>query len=170
MGRVGPGEGHSEQRPPLGGRRRRISLCLVPGEESAVAQRGPGQERFFDFASLAQNDESDSGARMAQIPKQIFGYEVLVPDFIELEKGYGAKGFAMIGVALVSRDDAASFAKEEGMNYPVLIDDGKVSGSYGPVRSIPTTFVLGKDGKIVKMYIGFRPKDAFEKDIKELLK
>ena len=52
----------------------------------------------------------------------------------------------------------------------MLVDDGKVSALYGPVRSIPTTFVVDKDMKIVKMYIGARSKDEFEKDIKELLK
>jgi cytochrome c biogenesis protein CcmG/thiol:disulfide interchange protein DsbE len=93
-----------------------------------------------------------------------------VPDFIALEKEYGPKGFAMVGVALVSLEEAKEFAGKEGINYPVLIDDGKVSGVYGPIRSIPTTFIIDKDMKIVKMYIGFRPKEAFEKDIKELLK
>ena len=57
-----------------------------------------------------------------------------------------------------------------GINYPVLIDDGKVSVTYGPVRSIPTTFVINKDGKVVNMYIGGRDKETFEKDIKEMVK
>ena len=93
-----------------------------------------------------------------------------VPDFIELEKAYGDKGFAMIGVALVSAQEAKDFAGKVGINYPVLVDNEKASNLYGPIRSIPTTFVLDKDGKIVKMYIGYRPKDVFENDIKELLK
>lgn len=93
-----------------------------------------------------------------------------VPDFVELEKIYSDKGFAMVGVALVKSADARKFAHEFGVNYPILIDDGKVSNLYGPIRSIPTTVVIDKNGNIVKMYIGFRPKDAFENDIKELLK
>lgn len=93
-----------------------------------------------------------------------------IPDFIDLEKSYGGKGFSMIGVALVSAAEAKEFADKMGINYPVLIDDGKVSNLYGPIRSIPTTFILDKAGKIVKLYIGFRPKEVFEADIKELLK
>ena len=57
-----------------------------------------------------------------------------------------------------------------GLNYPLFVDDGKVSLEYGPVRSIPTTFVIGKDMKVAKMYIGGRNKATFESDIKELLK
>ena len=93
-----------------------------------------------------------------------------VPDFITLEKAYGDEGFAMIGVALAKLGDAKKFAGEFGINYPILIDDGKVSNLYGPIRSIPTAFIIDKSGNIGKMYIGFRPKEAFESDIKELLK
>ena len=92
-----------------------------------------------------------------------------VPDFIELEKQYGSQGFSMIGVALVDRNAAKAFSDKMGINYPILIDDGNVSAVYGPIRSIPTTFVIDKEGKIRKVYIGYRPKDVFEKDIKELL-
>ena len=93
-----------------------------------------------------------------------------VPDFIALESAYGAKGFAMIGVAVVSKEDAKKFAEEAKINYPVLVDDGKVSETYGPVRSIPTTFVIDKTGKIVKKYIGLKPKETFEADIQALLR
>ena len=93
-----------------------------------------------------------------------------VPDFVELQKSYGDKEFAMIGIALVKAADARAFADKMNMNYPVLVDDGKVSNLYGPIRSIPTTFVLDKNGNIVKMYIGYRAKSAFEADIKELMK
>jgi len=93
-----------------------------------------------------------------------------IPDFIALEKEHGSKGFAMVGVALVSLGEAKEFAQKTGINYPVLIDDEKVSMTYGPVRAIPTTFVLDKDLTIKKLYVGYRPKEVFEADVKELLK
>ena len=93
-----------------------------------------------------------------------------VPDFIELQKAYGDKGFAMVGVSLVGPQESRDFANQAGINYPVLIDDGKASAAYGPIRSIPTTFLIGRDSRIAKVYIGYRPKDVFENDIKELLK
>lgn len=92
-----------------------------------------------------------------------------VPDFVELQKTYGAKGFSVVGIALVNLEDAAAFADKNGINYPVLIDDGKVSNAYGPIRAIPATFVIGKDFKVAKVYIGARSKDVFENDVKGLL-
>ena len=93
-----------------------------------------------------------------------------IPDFIELENSYKNKGFSVIGVALVSMKDAKNFADKVGINYPVLIDDGKASNAYGSIRAIPATFVIDKSGRIARKYIGARSKDVFEADIKELLK
>ncbi len=93
-----------------------------------------------------------------------------IPDFIALQDAYGDKGLAMVGVAMVSREEAKEFAGQMGINYPVLVDDGKVSVTYGPVRAIPTTLVIDRNFKVAKVYIGYRAKDVFENDIKELLK
>ncbi len=93
-----------------------------------------------------------------------------VPDFIKLQDTYGAQGFSMVGVSLVSLQESKDFAGKAGINYPVVVDDGKASAAYGPIRSIPTTFVIAKDGRVAKKYIGYRPKDVFENDIKELIK
>ena len=92
-----------------------------------------------------------------------------VPDFIAIAKEHGSEDFAMVGIAVEDVNAAKSFAGKMGINYPVLIDDGKVSAVYGPIRSIPTTFVIGKSGNIAKIYIGYREKAVFESDIKELL-
>lgn len=93
-----------------------------------------------------------------------------IPDFIDLQKQYGDKGFTMIGVSLVDAQDSKSFASRMGINYPVLVDDGKVSMLYGPIRSIPTTFIIDKNFKIVKKYIGLRSREEFEADVQELVK
>lgn len=93
-----------------------------------------------------------------------------IPDFIDLQNEYSDKGFTMIGVSLSKMGDSKAFAQGLGINYPVLIDDGYASAVYGPIRSVPTTFIIGKDFKIVKKYIGYRPKEVFEADIRELLK
>lgn len=93
-----------------------------------------------------------------------------IPDFIELQKAYGQRGFTFIGVSLVDEKESRDYAAQVGINYPILVDDGKASDIYGPVRSIPTTYVIGKDFKIVKKYIGARSKEEFEAQIKEIIK
>jgi len=62
-----------------------------------------------------------------------------------------------------------SFAEENGINYTLLIGNDDITDLYGGIMSIPTTFVIDRDGGIRKRYIGYKGKEVFEKDIKELL-
>ncbi len=92
-----------------------------------------------------------------------------IPDFVELQRQYGDRGFVMIGVSLSSLEDLRPFAEKLGINYIVLIADRHATTAYGPIRSIPMTYIIGKDFKIAEKYIGSRPKEVFENDIIEQL-
>lgn len=92
-----------------------------------------------------------------------------IPDFIKLQSEYGSKGLEIVGIALDQPDKVRAFARENGMNYPVLLGSDEIAAQYGGVESIPTTFVIDKSGKIVTKFEGFRSKETFESLIKKLL-
>lgn len=93
-----------------------------------------------------------------------------IPDFIRLESEHGAEGLAIIGVSNERVSDVRGFAEMQGINYTLLVDPGqKAFGPYGPIRAIPTTFIIDRDFNVNKKYVGARPGYVFETDIKELL-
>lgn len=94
-----------------------------------------------------------------------------IPHFIDLQKIYGEKGLQIVGVSLDQggKKDVAPFAKAKGINYDMLIGTNEAAMAYGGVKGIPTTFVLTQDGKIYKKYVGVRPRETFESDVKALL-
>jgi len=94
-----------------------------------------------------------------------------IPDFVELQKEWADQGLQIIGITLsrTRLEVLKSFAKTHKINYPVLLGDEVILRKYGPIRGIPTTFVIDKEGKIYKKYIGYRKKKIFEEDIKKLL-
>ena len=94
-----------------------------------------------------------------------------IPDFVELQKEYGDKGLIILGISLDQNPKQAlpKFIKKYKVNYPILLTDGKVDKSYGGVTGIPTTFIINRKGEIYKRYVGFRPKNVFEEDIRSLL-
>lgn len=148
---------------------------LAIGSSGCTAQDIGDKAPDFTLQDISGNDVSLSQYQGRAVLLNFFASwcppcRQEVPDFIELERSYKDKGFSVIGVALESLKDAKGFADRVGINYPVLIDDGKASDAYGPIRAIPTTFVIDKSGKIVRKYIGARNKETFESDIKELLK
>jgi len=94
-----------------------------------------------------------------------------IPYFIELLDEYGDKGLAVIGVSLDEggQSKVRDFVKDMGINYPVLMNDGLVDKQFGPIRSIPATFIIDKKGNIISQIVGSRPKAVFETAVKPLL-
>ncbi|MBC7542371.1 MAG: TlpA family protein disulfide reductase [Candidatus Sericytochromatia bacterium] len=95
-----------------------------------------------------------------------------IPDFVSLQKQYGAKGLQIVGIALDQEgaDVVKPFAKENHINYPIALDTkSSVPALYGGVRGIPTTFVIDRKGNIVKKFVGAESRAKFEAEIKALL-
>jgi peroxiredoxin len=96
---------------------------------------------------------------------------VEMPWFVELQNQYGAQGLQIVGVAMddSSKSDIAKFAKDMGVNYPVLIGKEAVGDAYGGVPALPESFFIGRDGKIVDRIIGLKSKSDIEDAIKKAL-
>ncbi|MBU3724776.1 MAG: TlpA family protein disulfide reductase [Burkholderiaceae bacterium] len=80
-----------------------------------------------------------------------------MPDLIAIHKEFAAKGFNTIAVAMsYDRPDyIATFVKDRELPFLVVHDrDGAWAKAYGDVAVTPTTFVVDRDGKIVKRYVG----------------
>ena len=74
-----------------------------------------------------------------------------IPYFIELQKRYGDRGLAVIGVSLDEQgpDVVKEFVKQLGVNYPIVIGNEKITEAYGGIEGIPTTFVIDRQGRVV---------------------
>jgi cytochrome c-type biogenesis protein len=97
--------------------------------------------------------------------------KIEMPWFVELQNQYGAQGLQIVGVAMddASKEDIAKFAKDMGVNYPILLGKEAVGDQYGGVPALPETFFIGRDGKIVDKILGLRGKGDIEDDIKRAL-
>ncbi len=97
--------------------------------------------------------------------------KIEMPWFIELQNQYGPQGLQVIGVAMdeSGKDDIAKFAKDMGVNYPVLLGKEAVGEAYGGVPALPETFFISRDGRIVDRIIGLRGRAEIEDSIKKAL-
>jgi thiol-disulfide isomerase/thioredoxin len=97
--------------------------------------------------------------------------KIEMPWFVDLQKQYGSQGLQIVGVAMddASKEDIAKFAKEMGVNYPILIGKESVGDAYGGVPALPESFFIGRDGKIVDKIIGLEGKADIEEAIKKAL-
>src|SRR6266446_5198204 len=97
--------------------------------------------------------------------------KIEMPWFVDLQKQYGPQGLQIVGVAMddASKEDIGKFAKDMGVNYPILIGKEAVGEQYGGVNALPETFLIGRDGKIVDKIIGLEGKAEIEDAIKKAL-
>jgi peroxiredoxin len=97
--------------------------------------------------------------------------KIEMPWFVELQNQYASQGFQIVGVAMddASKEDIAKFAKDMGVNYPILIGKESVGDQYGGIPALPESFLISRDGKIVDKIFGLRGKAEIEDSIKKAL-
>jgi hypothetical protein len=66
-------------------------------------------------------------------------------------------------------NDIGKFAKELGVNYPILVGKDAVGNPYGGMQFLPSTFYIARDGKIVDKVFGLKTKNEIEDDVKKAL-
>lgn len=94
-----------------------------------------------------------------------------IPEFIALQSEYGEDKLVILGVSVDQGDLSVvpEFAKNYGINYPVLYANEDIQRKYGPIRSIPTAFIVDTTGKVRDLAVGLRPKSYFKEQINSLL-
>ena len=90
------------------------------------------------------------------------------PHLVELHQRYGSQGLQIIGLNVGGEDDHAevpAFAKEFGIQYPLAIPDDEFVDQYlGLNQNIPQSFIIDRQGRIVKRFVGFGETSAQELD------
>ena len=95
-----------------------------------------------------------------------------MPWFVDLEKQYASQGFEILGVNEDEEKDRGQidkFTKKIGVNYPILLGNDATSKAYGGIEVLPTSFYVGRDGKVVEEAAGLISRDEIEANIKKAL-
>jgi thiol-disulfide isomerase/thioredoxin len=95
-----------------------------------------------------------------------------IPDLVTLQTQY-ADDLVILGILVQDRwdDKVRPFAAELKINYPLLNASERtdVEEAFGPMWGLPTSFIIGRDGKIAKKQTGISSREQFEQEIKALL-
>ncbi len=90
-----------------------------------------------------------------------------LPLFEKIYEKYKDKGFVILAIN-TDPENLKDFMKDFGvkLTFPILIGDDKILDLY-PVRGLPTSFLIDREGKIVKVRLGIY-RDL-EEDLRKLL-
>jgi peroxiredoxin len=89
-----------------------------------------------------------------------------MPQMVSTYQQFQSQGLEMVAVAMsYDRPDyVLNYAQTRKLPFKVALDvDGAAAKAYGNVALTPTTFVIGKDGTILKRYVGEPKFDELHK-------
>jgi thiol-disulfide isomerase/thioredoxin len=93
-----------------------------------------------------------------------------IPELLELKKEFKDR----LEIVGISEDDdppesVVKFAKQKGMNYPIVMATQELIDSYGGVAALPTSFLIDTQGRVVQKHSGLYPIEAYQLEIRSLL-
>jgi peroxiredoxin len=147
--------------------------------KDASAQQAPGEEAAMALVGKPAPDFTLPGMDGKDVSMKDLKGNVIVLDFWatwcgpcvmslpHLDKIYQDKksqGLKVFAIDLAEdKDVVQKFITSKKLTIPVLLDsDGKTSESYG-VNGIPHTVLIGKDGVVKKVLIGFYDPEVLQK-------
>ncbi len=94
-----------------------------------------------------------------------------VPWFMEFEQKHKDQGLVILGVAMDDDgwDVVKPYLERYRVNYRVVMGTPEVADLYGGVESLPTTFLLDREGRVARTHIGLVSKKDYQDDIDQLL-
>jgi len=98
--------------------------------------------------------------------------KIEIPWFMEFQREYKDRNFAVLGVSMDEDgwDAVRPYMKDHQFNYRVVVGNDDVGKLFGEIDDLPTTFILDRDGHVVKKHVGLISKGDYQDEITALLK
>lgn len=87
-----------------------------------------------------------------------------VPTLVKLHDKYRDRKFRVVSINVDDPEGqkVKSIARDFGINYPVLIGNEEVMKQFGGITALPTSFLIGRDGRILEKVQGLYPEAHLE--------
>ncbi|MCL2458179.1 MAG: TlpA family protein disulfide reductase [Desulfobulbus sp.] len=94
-----------------------------------------------------------------------------IPTLNALQAKFQQQGFSVVALAIDEggSDVVAQLVRQAHINYPVLMANRSTTHDFGDVAALPTSFLVNKNGQVVKKYPGYTARGLLERDIESVL-
>ena len=93
-----------------------------------------------------------------------------IPHLNELHRKYGDQGVSIIGISVDDSPRAvAAFDRDIHIEYTSLMTGTEAEEAFGGIAGLPSTFILDREGRVTRSYVGPVEASALERDIEALL-
>jgi cytochrome c biogenesis protein CcmG/thiol:disulfide interchange protein DsbE len=103
-----------------------------------------------------------------------------IPELIQFQKEYGNKGFTVLGVAMdqegksvvapfVAKPQFEVNGQKVAMDYPIVLGNEQLASKFGGIIGLPTSYLISKNGQVVKKVIGMIDEQGINRLIQQLI-
>lgn len=146
--------------------------------ESAAAQQHPERKLAPDFTLQDANGATTklSDYRGKAVLLNFWATwcgpcGIEIPWFTEFQQQFKSRGLEIVGISMDEDGWKAvkPYVAEHKINYRILLGNDSVGQLYGGVDSLPTTFIIGRDGKVAYVHVGLAGKQQYQSEILNVL-
>ena len=90
-----------------------------------------------------------------------------IPDLVKLRDRLKDKGFEILGVSMDEEGAKAvkKFTAKQPISYPVVLNGGERAPAGWTVPGLPTAYLIGRHGEVLKRWFGEKDMPDLEKDV-----
>lgn len=96
-----------------------------------------------------------------------------IPHLVHLTETYEKAGFKVLGLS-VDRTGLAAVKpfidRRPEINYPIVPNGTSAAMKFGGIRSIPTSYLLDRQGRVIRAFVGLQPPEILEGHIQAALR
>lgn len=97
-----------------------------------------------------------------------------IQEFVKIMNDCKEKPFTIIGISIddqsrIKNENMLKFMQNYNINYPIAFASEQCLRAYGPVRAIPTTYIIDRNGKARMKIVGAKSEKFFRGVVDKLL-
>ncbi len=145
------------------------AVGLFPGFQQAACFAGDGNAPSFAVRDLDGKQFRLSDYRGKAVVLDFWATwctpcRASLPHLSALQERYRSRGLVVVGLSLDDLDPPTirRFADRMQLKLKLGMADETVLNSYGPIRSIPTTFFIDRKGRLIRRVVGYIDAETME--------
>jgi len=133
-----------------------VALSVAVAHASEIGQAAPAFELSGPAGAVKLSDLKGKVVYVDFWASWCGPCKASFPWMNEMQAKYGAQGFQVVGISVdAKREDADKFLAGTPAKFTIAYDPkGETPGKYG-VPNMPTSYLIGADGKVLFVHKGF---------------